>query len=43
MDPQATRDEIAKLLARKCSQEGDAERLEELRAALEEWERKGGF
>lgn len=43
MDPQAARDEIAAIMARKHQTEDDQERLAELREALEEWKRKGGF
>lgn len=43
MDPQAARDEIAAIMSREHQTEDDRERLAELREALEEWKRKGGF
>lgn len=43
MDPNAARAEIAAIKRRKCSREGDRERLAELRAALREWNGRNGF
>jgi hypothetical protein len=43
LDPDAAREEIESILRREPHTEDDQERLAELREALEEWKRKGGF